>query len=329
MKLFLIAAWLLVSLTDLVAQPDWSVTSSNFSSNMNVTGIMRIDGEVSLDTNDMVGAFINDECRGVAQPSYVNETGDYIVYLTIFNNQSEGDVITFKLYKESKNSERIAINTLVYSGDELVGNINNPHVFGTNNFPTDIDYVTVNNLENQPIGTAFAAFSTTDSDLSDTHTYTLLYDGAASFELIDDTLFTTEVLDYEVTDMVTVEVSTDDGNGGVYTEIFNLSVLNEVEIEVEEEKVEEPTTISSGDYVSPNGDGKNDVWKIPNVSVYKEYSLSIADDYGQVVYQVASNYNNDWNAYRNGKALPDGNYYYQLKNDNTGKMYTGIITVVK
>lgn len=75
---------------------------------------------------------------------------------------------------------------------------------------------------------------------------------------------------------------------------------------------------------SPNGDGKNDVWKIvPNVLLkYPNNSLKVFNRQGNLVYE-AMPYRNDWNAESNGKItiskkrkLPVGPYYFIF---NTGK----------
>ncbi len=112
----------------------------------------------------------------------------------------------------------------------------------------------------------------------------------------------------------------DDGNPSLSdTAEIKISVLDQVEENV----------FPSADFVSPNDDGKNDFWKITNVELYKDFKLSIMDEYGQIVYQIPGSYNNDWDAKLNGNALPTGSYYYQFINDAAGKMFKGIITVVK
>jgi gliding motility-associated-like protein len=87
--------------------------------------------------------------------------------------------------------------------------------------------------------------------------------------------------------------------------------------------------LPSTDFVSPNSDGKNDFWMIRNVELYADYALDIMDEYGQKVYSIPGGYHNEWDARRNGKPLPDGNYYYTFKNSNDGQFFKGIITVAQ
>jgi len=66
---------------------------------------------------------------------------------------------------------------------------------------------------------------------------------------------------------------------------------------------------------TPNGDGFNDVFIIPelegNPEEFPRNSLSVINRWGDVVY-YASPYNNDWDGkhYRTGKLLPPGTYFY-------------------
>jgi gliding motility-associated-like protein len=82
----------------------------------------------------------------------------------------------------------------------------------------------------------------------------------------------------------------------------------------------------SGNYVSPNNDGKNDYWQIQNVAIYQDFALEIFDQFGNTVFSKPGEYNNDWDGKLNGRSLPDGNYYYVFK--STKKTYTGNITIV-
>lgn len=128
-------------------------------------------------------------------------------------------------------------------------------------------------------------------------------------------------VDYEKKKEYKISVITRDNGKPALSDTaeIKISVMDEVE-----EKV-----FPSADFVSPNDDGKNDFWKITNVHLYKDFKLSIMDEFGQIVYAIPGNYNNDWDAKLNGNALPTGTYYYQFTNDIAGKMFKGIITVVK
>jgi gliding motility-associated-like protein len=75
--------------------------------------------------------------------------------------------------------------------------------------------------------------------------------------------------------------------------------------------------------ITPNGDGKNDTWKITNLEFYPANSLKILNRYGVVLVNEAP-YNNKWDA----NTLPAGTYYF-LFETGRGKTYKGWIEVLK
>lgn len=80
-------------------------------------------------------------------------------------------------------------------------------------------------------------------------------------------------------------------------------------------------------FLSPNGDGINDLFEIDDVDSYSDYTLTIYNENGLEVYKKENNYRNDWDGKLDGKILPTGTYYYLFK--NTTKEYKGLINIVK
>lgn len=78
--------------------------------------------------------------------------------------------------------------------------------------------------------------------------------------------------------------------------------------------------------ITPNGDGKNDVWEIFGIRDYPECDVSIYDRWGQRVFQSVG--------YReafDGKGLPTATYYWVIQlNTLEGRSdpYTGYLTIV-
>jgi gliding motility-associated-like protein len=68
--------------------------------------------------------------------------------------------------------------------------------------------------------------------------------------------------------------------------------------------------------ISPNGDGKNDVWIIDNIELFLPNSVEIFNRWGDKVWNI-SNYNNSGNVWKgkdnSGSDLPDGTYFYLLR----------------
>jgi gliding motility-associated-like protein len=83
--------------------------------------------------------------------------------------------------------------------------------------------------------------------------------------------------------------------------------------------------------ISPNGDGLNDVFYIPDFSTYQNIEARVFDAWGQLVYQH-SNYSNDWDGIANagaqrGKKVPVGNYYYHFKIEGIEEQIRGYVYV--
>ncbi len=100
--------------------------------------------------------------------------------------------------------------------------------------------------------------------------------------------------------------------------------------------IEEPidTITQIANAITPNDDGKNDVFIIPEISMepdaYPNSELIIYNRWGDIVFQ-AKPYRNDWRGTdKSGNELPQGTYYYLMRLDVTeGLIYQGDITILK
>ena len=70
--------------------------------------------------------------------------------------------------------------------------------------------------------------------------------------------------------------------------------------------------------ITPNGDGKNDVLVIDNVTLYPGNTLTIYNRWGREVYKT-TNYRNDWGTDPN---IAPGNYFYLLTVPNGPSLKT-------
>ncbi len=77
---------------------------------------------------------------------------------------------------------------------------------------------------------------------------------------------------------------------------------------------------------TPNGDGINELWDIHGLSFYKNCEILVYDRYGQMVFKNTGN-TKAWDATYEGKRLPDGVYYYVIR--NLCKLLSGYVTVLK
>jgi len=82
---------------------------------------------------------------------------------------------------------------------------------------------------------------------------------------------------------------------------------------------------------SPNGDGINDTFYVPDFSTYDDVSIAVIDSWGKIVFQ-SDDYGNDWNGIANegsysGRRVPPGTYYYYFKIEGIGKPITGYVYI--
>ena len=79
---------------------------------------------------------------------------------------------------------------------------------------------------------------------------------------------------------------------------------------------------------TPNNDGENDLWVIPNINKYPENKLEIYNRYGLLVFKKNS-YNNEWNGTYFGEELPTGTYFYYLDTKSEKGVYKGTVTIMR
>lgn len=79
---------------------------------------------------------------------------------------------------------------------------------------------------------------------------------------------------------------------------------------------------------TPNNDGENDVWVIPNLYKYPDNRLEIYNRYGQLVYKQYK-YESDWNGKYLGEDLPAGTYFYYLDTSSPKGKYKGTVTIMR
>ncbi|MDG1475705.1 MAG: gliding motility-associated C-terminal domain-containing protein [Vicingaceae bacterium] len=88
-------------------------------------------------------------------------------------------------------------------------------------------------------------------------------------------------------------------------------------------------TINFPDGISPNGDGKNDVWIIDFIEEYPDNVVEIYNRWGELLFH-ADGYQQDWDGTYEGKELPIGTYYYIIDlNDESVKPFTGPLTILR
>ncbi len=114
--------------------PDWTVDPDNYQYSMSVIGHLKIDGEFSTNPDDMIAAFVDGECRGVAKSQYVEAYDMYEVFLTIMSNQQSGEHVTFKIWNASEGYVHVNVTPEIdFVSNNIIGTPANPQVIETYN----------------------------------------------------------------------------------------------------------------------------------------------------------------------------------------------------
>lgn len=112
------------------AVPDWTVNPNDFSYNMTITGTINFDKLETTNPNDMVGVFINGECRGSAQPVYNEQADRYIFYLMVYSN-TVGDTLKFKIYNANTGEIRSSGRIAFFEVNGIIGSVDAPFIISS------------------------------------------------------------------------------------------------------------------------------------------------------------------------------------------------------
>jgi gliding motility-associated-like protein len=104
--------------------------------------------------------------------------------------------------------------------------------------------------------------------------------------------------------------------------LFKCSVTRDITITVKEDYKLEAINI-----LTPNGDGKNDLWLVKNIDMYPQNEVKIYDRAGRLIYQKRG-YTNNWNGTLNGQPLAEGTYYYIITLGDNKPQFKGFITII-
>ncbi|MDR2844220.1 MAG: T9SS type A sorting domain-containing protein, partial [Candidatus Symbiothrix sp.] len=119
-------------------KPDWSVNPANFESSMNLIAQLHFEGAVSEDAEDLVAAFVNDTCIGVASPVYYSNYDAYYIITNIYGNDDwDGRKVTFKAWDASTGEIYPVVSTgatdVVFVANKLYGSIAVPVILNAEN----------------------------------------------------------------------------------------------------------------------------------------------------------------------------------------------------
>lgn len=124
-------ASLALNLTVKGQTPAWQVDPSAFRYTMTIYGQMRIAGVFSDDPEDMLAAFQNGRCVGVAHSAYLKDTRMWYVFLTVYGDSLQGGALEFRMWDASTGQvyQGLPPQPIAFRNDAVIGSTIAPVVF--------------------------------------------------------------------------------------------------------------------------------------------------------------------------------------------------------
>ena len=211
--------------------PSWSVNPVEYQYSMTITSQLKALSEVSIDPNDVVGAFVGSEVRGVAQPTVRASGGVQLAFMQAYSNSSNSEVLSFRIYDASSNQIINAITSLAFQSDLSVGAISSPYLITDNYGPTDIILSTDNIDENEPANSIVATLSAQDQDVGETFTFSIVPGTGdtdnTSFSIQSNSLISNASLNFEAQSSYSIRLRVTDSQNE-YTEEAVLIQVNDI-----------------------------------------------------------------------------------------------------
>ncbi|MFB6319266.1 LamG-like jellyroll fold domain-containing protein [Saccharicrinis sp. FJH54] len=115
-------------------EPEWSVDPNDYETSMSVIGKLSIAGELSMDVNDVVAAFIDESCRGSAHVQYIRDRDLYLVNLTIHGNMNETGTVTFNVWDAGTGNLYTSVTpSFAFNANGIMGEPSDPVDISTTN----------------------------------------------------------------------------------------------------------------------------------------------------------------------------------------------------
>jgi gliding motility-associated-like protein len=137
----------------------------------------------------------------------------------------------------------------------------------------------------------------------------------------------THVLNANSKSTETIDLASDTEFKVTVTDLLTGCIVADSVLVAVDKSVENLINIRNG--ISPNGDGKNDIWLIEGIELFPDNEAIIFNRWGDEIIKI-KNYDNETNSWdgrnRHNNVVPDGTYFYVLKLNNI-QTFTGWIQV--
>jgi hypothetical protein len=106
----------------------WQLDPGSFEYNMTLIAQVKGEGHDWDGTENLLGAFVGDECRGIVPLMRVPRLGRCLAFVTIHGNRPEGETIRFRAYHAASRAICDVAETVAFRADVPAGTIREPIV---------------------------------------------------------------------------------------------------------------------------------------------------------------------------------------------------------
>ncbi len=110
---------------------NWSVNPAEYLYSMAVTGIIEKDNIVITDSLDRIGAFVGDECRGIARAIFVKGLNRYFIFMLVYSDIQTGENIQFRFMDASTQTTYAIKENILFKKDAILGEPTTPYSLKT------------------------------------------------------------------------------------------------------------------------------------------------------------------------------------------------------
>ena len=167
-------------------EPDWDINPSDYQFSMSVIGKLSIDDIISDDPNDILGAFVNDTCRGKVSLRYLSHYDQSLAFLDIYSNKTSGEKVEFRIWDADKGYVYYDVSpNYIFQEGDLKGRPNQPVVFSaTNGFVRHISLekgwkwtsFNLSNVQNKDVNKLLSPIQAKNGDIIKSQTFFDQYD---------------------------------------------------------------------------------------------------------------------------------------------------------
>lgn len=121
-QLYTVIFALFIGLNAFAQAPDWAVNENDYQYTMSFVSFVSVNGVQLGSENDKIAAFVNGECRGVTNLTYVASEDAYYGYLTLFSNENN-ESLSFKIYDAANDVVVDVAKTIPFEINAHYGNL--------------------------------------------------------------------------------------------------------------------------------------------------------------------------------------------------------------